>query len=153
MEGLAPELLLQILGFAGPRAAAVYGGCSRTARRLVTDYDFEIFNPPTVDRRFISAPVLVTAADNAAAAEAFKACMELESWRDVWEATAHVVRLPCLGYFSPRETTPFDNEEDARGKWIVGEWGCGRDLRWSWWQPQRLPIDRGESERGGSASR
>ena len=118
MEGLAADVQLDILAFAGPRSAATFGGCSRAARRLVTEGDEVLFRPPTFAQRFVSAAgpcSSVTDADNQRAIVDLKRCLELGSWRDMWETAAHIIRPPWVGYFRAVPTKPFETEEDTRG--------------------------------------
>lgn len=118
MDCLATEVQLHILAFAGPRTACVFGGCNRAAYRLVAENDATIFRPPTVAQRFVSAAgpcSSVTDADNQRVIIDLKRCLELKSWRDMWETTTHIIRPPWVGYYRAIPAEPFDNEEDTRG--------------------------------------
>jgi len=113
---LAADLLLQVLDHAGPRPSAVFAGCCRAARCFIVDHDAAVFRPPTIAQPFISSPLpppaseAEAAARNAVAAEAFKACLRLGSWRDVWETTTRLIRLPCLGFFHRLQEGPFADD-------------------------------------------
>lgn len=121
LEELAVELRLQILASAGPHAAVVYASCSRAARRLLKDHDATLFKPIAVARPFLSSPLPVpeseteAVARNVMIASAFKDCLRLNSWRDVWEITTRVTRLPCLGIFSAPPPDAVTSLDDLRG--------------------------------------
>lgn len=123
LEELAPDLQVQILESAGPHATAVFSGCCKWAQRLVRDHDTHLFQPAVAARpSFLSSPLpppeskAAAVARNLGAALAFKDCLQLESWRDVY-VTTQMIRLPCLGFFVVTPPEPADSLDDLRGTW------------------------------------